>query len=631
MGEQRVLVIAGVLAGALALDAAGCVTGTGLQRTEPVPAGSTTTRDFGATVHSAVAPPPISGGTLAVVSSGTIAVAADPDRDQVTLVSLDQRQVLAVLPTQANDEPGRVVEGPEGTVHVALRRGGAVMDIDVANHAVIARRPVCPAPRGMAYDAESGLLHVACAGGELVSLPAAGGAVTRTLQLDRDLRDVALDRGALFVSRFRSAELLRVAQDGTVTRRSPSPNTAFGRTMAPDVAWRTVAIPHGGVAMLHQRALVEEVPGIPRGYYGSPPCQPGIVESAVSWFGDGGVSAPTPALSGAVLAVDVAFSPDGQSFAVVAPGNAGLHSATQLELRPTQEYLSTPADATSSTLPTGGCTTGMASGNGGSYQFGEEMQVTAVAFANATRLVVQSRDPAALMVLEGTGSPLRIATGTSTVSTRIALPGDSRRDTGHEIFHANPGSTIACASCHPEGGDDGHVWHFDVGIRRTQSLHGGFRGTEPLHWDGNLADFDALVHDTFETRMSGPTLAAAQRAALGQWLDGVPALPHMTVPDAAAVQRGRALFESGTVGCASCHGGPLLTNNQTLFVGTGEALQVPSLRGVAYRAPYMHNGCAGTLAERFTNPQCGGGSSHGHTAQLDAGQLADLTAYLDTL
>ena len=64
-------------------------------------------------------------------------------------------------------------------------------------------------------------------------------------------------------------------------------------------------------------------------------------------------------------------------------------------------------------------------------------------------------------------------------------------------------------------------------------------------------------------------------------------------------------------------------------VGTGEPLQVPSLRAIAYRAPYMHNGCALTLRDRFS-PSCGG-TAHGNTGDLQPGQVDDLVAYLRTL
>jgi hypothetical protein len=57
---------------------------------------------------------------------------------------------------------------------------------------------------------------------------------------------------------------------------------------------------------------------------------------------------------------------------------------------------------------------------------------------------------------------------------------------------------------------------------------------------------------------------------------------------------------------------------------------VPSLRGVSWRAPYMHDGCAPTLRDRFT-PSCGGGDRHAVTSVLGEGDITDLIAYLDTL
>jgi cytochrome c peroxidase len=89
------------------------------------------------------------------------------------------------------------------------------------------------------------------------------------------------------------------------------------------------------------------------------------------------------------------------------------------------------------------------------------------------------------------------------------------------------------------------------------------------------------------------------------------------------------LFESAELGCVTCHNGALLTNNQRVNVGTSGSFKVPSLRGVGARAPFMHDGCAGTLTERFT--KCGNSQLHGKTAQLDAIQIADLVAYLETL
>jgi len=74
---------------------------------------------------------------------------------------------------------------------------------------------------------------------------------------------------------------------------------------------------------------------------------------------------------------------------------------------------------------------------------------------------------------------------------------------------------MTCASCHPEGNDDGHTWNFsDVGPRRTPMLRGGLPGTEPFHWSGDLRDFGHLVDAVLTRRLpgalaAGPALARA--------------------------------------------------------------------------------------------------------------------------
>jgi cytochrome c peroxidase len=96
------------------------------------------------------------------------------------------------------------------------------------------------------------------------------------------------------------------------------------------------------------------------------------------------------------------------------------------------------------------------------------------------------------------------------------------------------------------------------------------------------------------------------------------------------VTRGQQVFSDPSVGCTTCHSGAQLSTHQLLNVGTGASFKVPSLIAVGYRAPYLHNGCAPTLLDRF-GPACGGGDQHGHTSQLSSGQLSDLVAYLESL
>jgi hypothetical protein len=639
---------------------------------------------LGTTTSQAVAPPAISGGTLLVLSDGKTAVAADPDRDAIYVVDLPSRTVTQTIGLEPGDEPGRLVEDGAGRVHVALRGGGAVVTCDPKAGQVIARRPVCAAPRGLAYDAGTDRVHVACHDGQLVSLPAAGGDPLRRLQLDDDLRDVLVDGDTLLVTRFRSAQLLTVASDGTVTTRAQPPSftslQAHGGSMyTPSVAWRAVAAPGGGVLMLHQRGMVDPVVPTAGGYGGPNACDT-IVHGCITRIDRDGTTRTGPALASLVLAIDMALSPDGKQVAIVSAGNATNSDAAVSSTAPalTRVFLTDLDDATDPRvgcsmdgmhapcpkgrmpLPSSSCVAGgvgtrggvaaggaigmSAVGGGGGVGGASGLggaggpggvgggsgtvcpltppgvpgtvgQPIAVAFDGSGGLVVQSREPALLALGDG---------------STISLSTVSRADTGHTLFHANSGGFLACASCHAEGNEDGRTWNFSCeGPRRTQSLQIGLAGTEPFHWDGSETDFGHLTTDVFQGRMSGPALLSDQQAALLSWLDQQPRAPRSQAVDPTAVARGQALFQDPAHGCAICHAGPHMTNNQTVDVGTGGRFQVPSLIGVGSRAPYLHDGCAPTLEDRFG--PCGGGDQHGVTSTLSAADVNDLVAYLKTL
>jgi mono/diheme cytochrome c family protein len=564
---------------------------------------------FGPTVRAAKVPTPLSGGTLLVTRSSYSAVAADPDRDAIHIVSLGEHDAVKHVELRAGDEPGRLVEDAAGRVHVALRRGGAIATIDVERGLLLSRRPVCVAPRGIAYDAEKDLLHVACAEGRIVSLPAAGGEATRTLDVEEDLRDVVVTRRGLLVTRFRSAELLRVDDEGRIASRQVlmAPDARVPRVAA--VAWRMIPLAgpkdEDPVGIIHQRARVDSLPArSTAAYYGSTSRDPSscgggeAVTTALTRLGGTPQSVQLPM---AVLPVDVASSANGR-YAVIAAGNAWNDEVKQLYL----------FRARLDVVPPDGCLPS------------EDQEPTpripgepsAVAFAGETPLVF-TRQPAALHVVVG-----------GRIQRTIALSETSVEDTGHAIFHANSGTGVACASCHAEGGDDGRTWNFGE-WRRTPSLLGTLAGTEPYHWRGDVPDVDALVDETFLLRMAGPALEKDERAALRDWLHELPAPAKMRADSDAAAVRGRALFEDAKIGCKTCHAGPKTTSSAGADVGTGGTFQVPSLVGVAWRAPYLHDGCATTLLDRFTT--CGGGDRHGRTSALSLEELQDLVAYLQTL
>jgi mono/diheme cytochrome c family protein len=586
----------------------------------PPPHGGSSGGSLPGPVVSAAEPPPaLSGGTLLVLSDGKTAFAADPDRDLLYFADLVSERLLATVSLKAGDEPGRAIETRDGTLLVVLRGAGAVVEVDPVTHQIFDRAPVCGAPRGIDHDPTTGRTHVACATGELVTLAAGTLQVSRRVLLDGDLRDVVQSGDKLLVTRFRSAELLVLsAEDGRLLERrkapgSPAANrmislerTGMIRAAEPGVAWRMRRGPAGGVVVLHQESANNEL-GTETGGYGGGPCRSAMGAALSEFLPQPGAAHTGPQLSLAILPVDFALTRDNRNLAVVAAGNESGISRGQSVLFMSSDQSRSPGDCVPPQPP------------GEPIEFRQPVgRPIAVAFDGQDRVVVQTRDPARLEIISHRGGTIK-------------LSDIGRADTGHQVFHLATGFGLACASCHPEGGEDGRTWRFaKLGLRRTQSLRGGILATAPFHWDGEMRDLRQLMTEVFTGRMGGPRLESAQVEALARWMDRLPALPPAPILNTAAVEHGKALFSDGKVGCATCHNGPALTNNATVSVGTGRALQVPGLRGLRDRAPYLHNGCAPTLLDRFT-AGCGGGDQHGVTSHLSLADLADLAAYLESL
>jgi hypothetical protein len=554
-------------------------------------------------------PPPVSGGTLLVMKDETTAIVADPDRDQVLVVDLEKVQVTRTVTLPPGSEPGRAADDAEGHVHLVLRGSGDLFTFDPVSGDELGTRSVCKYPRGVAVSASEQLVYVACAEGNLVTLStnASESAPVRNLKLDADLRDVVTTSDGVWVSRFRSAEILRLDSSGALVRRTTLPVSTgiMGQSVA-SVAWRMVPSASGGVIVVHQRAFAGEV--VPtQGGYGDTGVEGGIVASAISTVSESGVAMGTSTPVAAPLPVDVAQSPvTGQlllaSAAIEHPQQPSFRGRSLL-LRADQVSFSATPD--SSNVP------GLVSGESDAAV--PRGQLVAVAFAGGVP-VMQYREPSQLVV-GGKG---------------LSLPGSSVEDTGNVLFHLETSSGLACASCHPEGQEDGHVWNFaGFGPRRTQSLRGGLLGTEPFHWDGAETDFTALTTDVMQGRMGGPQLTIPQSDALSGYIDLFAAMPAPATTTTAKITRGQELFNDANVGCTTCHSGARFSNDQTVDIGSADGpLQVPGLVGLWARAPYLHDGCATTLGDRFT--RCDSGS-HGNLQGLTQDDLGALSDYLETL
>lgn len=560
--------------------------------------------EFGATVRQADPPPPLSGGTLAVAPDGRTVVAADPDRDRIYVADVGATSAASVrtIELALHDEPGRIAIDAANRAHVALRKGGAVVTVDLGTATVLARRAVCASPRDIAWSAATDHVHVACAEGELVTLLAAGGAAVRRRTLPLDLRDVVVTSAGLTLSTFREALLfdLDLVTDA-LREHVVVTNTAFGRRR---VAWRMVAAPpvrSGGEAAIMVAAQKTPdtapevpVPAVPAGYYhpSNDVCAnngpgPVVVDREES------VHVPT-----AVLAVDVAAT--SEIMVLAAAGNGHTPSLPQL--------LFVDRLQRAGNEPRFGC-------DGGRGVPLKNAQITSVAFARGGEVVVAlSREPAAMIVVDA---------HTLREVSRVALSTVSREDTGHAVFHSNSGVGLSCASCHPDGRDDGHAWRsIESGARRTPSLLGTLAGTAPYHWNGEAKDLSDIMRLTFQSRMRGPVLSADRMDAVNGWVTALPAMPARAVIDPASVSRGEALFE-GAGNCTQCHSGPMRTNNETVDARTGGVFQVPSLVGVSWRSPLLHDGSEATVRSLLEK-------NHGE-GMLQPAQITDLTAFVESL
>ena len=219
---------------------------------------------------------------------------------------------------------------------------------------------------------------------------------------------------------------------------------------------------------------------------------------------------------------------------------------------------------------------------------------------------------------------------------------------------------ISCSSCHPDGDSDGRTWQNPEGLRATPPLF-GLAWTHPLHWSADRDETQDFEHTIRGPLMQGRGLVRGRvnksleqpNKGLSVDLDALAAYTnshHFTKSPFArnglepSAQRGRSLFLSKKLACATCHSGPFYTDSQPRpeplrhDVGTGKldpsekmgpAYDTPMLLGLYRSAPYLHHGKANTLLDVLTT--FNSDDKHGTTSHLDKQQLADLVEFLKAL
>jgi cytochrome c peroxidase len=184
------------------------------------------------------------------------------------------------------------------------------------------------------------------------------------------------------------------------------------------------------------------------------------------------------------------------------------------------------------------------------------------------------------------------------------------------------GDGIACASCHPDGGDDGLTWSTPEGPRQTPALAGRVHGTAPYGWTRNMGTLPEYVGSTVE-RLGGSGLSGDELAALASFVERMPAPAVVATAD--DVSRGRRVFEAS--GCSDCHRDVLGTDHLAHEVGGGAAFDTPSLRFVGRSAPYFHDGRYPSLDALLSDPT----SEMGRTAAISADDRRALASFLESL
>jgi DNA-binding beta-propeller fold protein YncE/mono/diheme cytochrome c family protein len=209
-------------------------------------------------------------------------------------------------------------------------------------------------------------------------------------------------------------------------------------------------------------------------------------------------------------------------------------------------------------------------------------------------------------------------------------------EAGRRLFYsaldgrmAGAGAGVSCATCHADGRNDGFTWTLQGQPRQTPALVGPVDQTAPVTWTNEVDSVATEAQLTTSLRMGGLGLSDTEA---GQIQAFVVAQRYPDVRRAGEasdlVELGREVFERAEVGCAGCHSGSLLTDNQRHLVLGGEATQTPTLRGIAATAPYLHDGSLPNLASLVRWARDG---KMGDTSSLSEHELDALVAYLESL
>ncbi|WP_406695997.1 cytochrome c peroxidase [Singulisphaera sp. Ch08] len=212
----------------------------------------------------------------------------------------------------------------------------------------------------------------------------------------------------------------------------------------------------------------------------------------------------------------------------------------------------------------------------------------------------------------------------------------SLAERGERLFYdarLSRGGWMSCQSCHTDGHSNGlnvdTVGDGGYGApKRVPSLFGTSQ-TGPWGWTGRNDRLDEQVHQSTVTTVQGVWPTESEVAEISAFLQtlSLPRIPPVAPSKAASAQRGQSLFEAN---CASCHAKPEYTSPHLHDVGLADEVgqrrfNPPSLRGVQYRAPLLHDGRAKTLDAVFREHR------HPRDTPWSDEEITDILNFLESL
>jgi DNA-binding beta-propeller fold protein YncE len=231
---------------------------------------------------------------------------------------------------------------------------------------------------------------------------------------------------------------------------------------------------------------------------------------------------------------------------------------------------------------------------------------------------------------------------------------------------------LACSGCHPEGRDDGHVWH-EARFNTSDGTNQNFVGTMenlpaedrvkgharrtpllvgriaagPYGWHAESPDIRARLVNGFGLHRWGglPRYQQANLDARAAFLTafllrgGLTPPPREERPLTPEEQKGKDIFQSDATRCARCHIPQTDYTDRTAYplvkrvvpvdfdADPNPAFKTPSLNYLVGHPPYFHDGSAASIEELIER----NANRMGQTAHLSSEERAALVAFLKTL